>query len=205
MNWLTAKTTLHGVEVAFFFPVSKIERSLVFQKVEEALGTIEAYAPVRFAALRTDLRQILIRGLPDEVSHYDPERQLCEIFVGWIKSDEGTPEAIASKVVHEAEHARLWRLGFRYTPEVQARIERICHRPSVSSVGVCLPELRWWPPPSWEWTSSPSSTQRKHVSIASEKLCAASSLVTPWWYLCCGCTTFGPGYASGVRPLIRVG
>jgi len=128
MNWLTAKTTLHGVEVAFFFPVSKIERSLVFQKMEEALGTIEAYAPVRFTALRTDLRQILIRGLPDEVSHYDPERQLCEIFVGWIKSDEGTPEAIASTVVHEAEHARLWRLGFRYTPEVQARIERICHR-----------------------------------------------------------------------------
>src|SRR5260221_14490098 len=128
MNWLTVRTTLRGVEVAFFFPASKRERVVVFQRVEEALGIIEAYAPIRFASLRPDLRQILIRGLPDEVSHYDPERQLCEIFVGWITSDEGTPEAIASTVVHEAEHARLWRLGFRYTPEVQARVERVCHR-----------------------------------------------------------------------------
>src|SRR5260221_12240349 len=127
MNWLTVRTTLRGVEVAFFFPASKRERVVVFQRVEEALGIIEAYAPIRFAALRPDLRQILIRGLPDEVSHYDPKRQLCEIFVGWITSDEGTPEAIASTVVHEAEHARLWRLRFWYTSEVQTRGDLVIH------------------------------------------------------------------------------
>ena len=119
---------MRGVDVAFFFPTSNSERDLVFRKVEEALEAIEAYAPVRFAALRSDFRQILIRGRPDEVAHYDSEHQVCEIFVGWITSDDVTPESIASAIVHEAEHARLWRLGFRYTPDGQARIERTCHR-----------------------------------------------------------------------------
>jgi len=128
MNCLSVKTTLRGVEVALFMPTSESERIRVFQKVEEALGTIEAYAPVRFAALRADLRQILVRGRPDCVASFDPERQLCDIYVGWLTRDDVTPEAIASTIVHEATHARLWRLGFRYAAGVQARIEQICYR-----------------------------------------------------------------------------
>lgn len=39
-----------------------------------------------------------------------------------------TTEDIASAIVHEATHARLWRYGFRYPEEMRSRIEAVCFR-----------------------------------------------------------------------------
>jgi hypothetical protein len=39
-----------------------------------------------------------------------------------------TPELLASTIVHEATHARLWRMGFRYEEEARPHVEAICVR-----------------------------------------------------------------------------
>jgi hypothetical protein len=116
------------MDVALFMPVSLAERSLIFGKLGEALTLVATHAPRRFATLQRDVRQLLVCGRPDAAARYDPERQLCELYVDWVKREDVSPEVVASAIVHESEHARLWRLGFRYTPDLQARIERICHR-----------------------------------------------------------------------------
>jgi hypothetical protein len=62
------------------------------------------------------------------VGQYHPGDRVCELYVGWVQHQDVPPEAVASAIIHEAEHARLLRLGFKYTPELQLRIERMCHR-----------------------------------------------------------------------------
>jgi hypothetical protein len=124
----STRERLNGMDVAVFMPVSAAERSLIFGKLGAALALVETHAPRRFATLRHDLRQLLACGRPDAAAQYDPERQLCELYVDWVKREDVSPEIVASAIVHEAEHARLWRLGFRYAPELHARIERLCHR-----------------------------------------------------------------------------
>jgi hypothetical protein len=124
----STRETLNGMDVALFMPISAAERSLIFGKVRAALALVETHAPRRFATLRRDMRQLLVCGRPDAAAQYDAERQLCELSVHWVTRDDVSPELVASAIVHEAEHARLWRLGLRYTPEQHARIERLCHR-----------------------------------------------------------------------------
>jgi hypothetical protein len=129
MDRFTVSTTLHGIPVAIFFPNSAEERTALYAKVDQALVVLKTSAPVRFAAVRSDLPGgVLVRGRPDACAHYDPGRGLCEIYVDWLKDPQVTPEEVASTLVHEAQHARLFRLGFSYAPEFQARIERLCYR-----------------------------------------------------------------------------
>jgi hypothetical protein len=56
-----------------------------------------------------------------------------------VLREDAPPEAVASTIVHEAEHARLSRLGYGYTPDLQPRIERICHR-AERTFGRLLPD-----------------------------------------------------------------
>jgi hypothetical protein len=125
---LSTHETLHGIDVALFLATSQEERSLILAKVGSALDLVATHAPHRFAALRRDLRQILVCGPADAAARYDPDRRLCELYVDWVNREDISAEMVAAAIVHEAEHARLWRIGFRYVPELQERIERICHR-----------------------------------------------------------------------------
>ena len=188
IDWFSARSTLHGIEVALFMPVSDAERSLIFGKVETALGLVATHAPLRFATIRRDLRQLLVCGRPDAAAQYDPERQLCELYVGWVKRDDVSPETVASTIVHEAEHARLWRLGFRYTPDVQDRIERICHR-AERVFGKRLPEgavVVAQAEAGMQWDAHFYSHEQRAVRkrIALEHLAEGSPMVRPlvWIY-----------------------
>jgi hypothetical protein len=53
-----------------------------------------------------------------------PRSRAC-VLDGILEQSEITT---ACQLVHEATHARLWRIGFRYQEEIRYRIERICVR-----------------------------------------------------------------------------
>jgi hypothetical protein len=111
-----------------FLPINDGELNLVVGKVTAALELIRLHAPVRYQRLRRDLRGVLVLGKPDALAEYHSDLRLCELYVHHVTKPTVGPGLIAASIVHEAEHARLLRLGFGYAPAVQHRIERICHR-----------------------------------------------------------------------------
>jgi len=52
----------------------------------------------------------------------------CSLNPQYVLAEWMTPELLASTIVHEATHARLWAMGFRYEEEVRPRVEAICVR-----------------------------------------------------------------------------
>jgi hypothetical protein len=128
VRYFSTRETIRSMPVVLFMPLSDAERTLVFGKLDAALALIATHLPGRFAGLIADVQEILVCGRPDMIGQYHPEHKVCELYVDWVRREDVSPELVAATIVHEAEHARLWRLGYGYAPERQQRIERICHR-----------------------------------------------------------------------------
>jgi hypothetical protein len=114
--------------VGVFLPVNEAERKLLFGKVADALALIKSHAPIRYERLKRDLQKLGVLGRPGTAAQYVPELAMCELYVNWICRADVTADTVAAAIIHEAEHARLLRLGIGYEPAQQARVERVCHR-----------------------------------------------------------------------------
>jgi hypothetical protein len=62
------------------------------------------------------------------IAHFDPSIWACVLDPRLVLNEMTTSEEIASTIVHEATHARLWRCGFRYSEETRLRVEAVCMR-----------------------------------------------------------------------------
>lgn len=111
------RQNVEGLEASDLIASGRTE--LLFAKLGAALGLIASVDPPRFARLTRDLRRVVFLESGPE---YWPEARACVLNdVADLSAAE-----VALRVVHEAAHARLWNAGFRYGPDVRARIERIC-------------------------------------------------------------------------------
>ncbi len=54
------------------------------------------------------------------------------ISIEWLSQESVHPTDVAFALVHEATHARLERLGFRYTAQRRLRLEAICTQAEVA-------------------------------------------------------------------------
>src|SRR2546427_9194317 len=61
-----------------------------------------------------------------------PPRSTLFPYTTLFRSPQTSAARLASTLVHEATHARLDRLGFRYAAERRARIEGICFRREIA-------------------------------------------------------------------------
>lgn len=120
------KREIKGLPVAVFRLCTREERAEAFEKVEAALALIEGFAPLKLDAMRQDLRSVLVAGDASAWGYYVRKLKMIELFAHYVLDEETTPESIASTLIHEAQHARLWRLGFRYDEPIRGRIERLC-------------------------------------------------------------------------------
>lgn len=114
-----------GIELADLSAEESAEP--VFARLTEALACIATYDGRTFGRIRRDLRRIVVISAGGEFYHpglrayvADRERVLTQP-VG----------ELASAIVHEAVHARLYRLGIRYPPSARARIKHLCTRAAV--------------------------------------------------------------------------
>jgi hypothetical protein len=108
--------------------VRKRERQRLFERVEESLRILQAYVPVRFAQFQKDVASILIAGDPTFHGQYIKELKLIELYDDHVSNPATTVEELGSILVHEAQHARLFRLGFGYEEALRNRIEKLCFR-----------------------------------------------------------------------------
>jgi len=96
--------------------------------VEEALGLIKAFDPRRYDRMRRDLERVCVTVLPGNLAQFKSSIRACELDERFVLREASRPGLVASAIVHEATHARLWRRGVVYQEKLRPRIERICVR-----------------------------------------------------------------------------
>lgn len=121
------KRTLHGLETAVWFLLSNEEKELAFEKLELSLGLIKRYTPEKFKAMSSDVKSIFVAGNPTCLGSYVRQHRMVELYCDYVFDSDTTPELLAGVIVHEAQHARLFRLGFGYDEPIRGRIEGLCH------------------------------------------------------------------------------
>jgi len=104
----------------------------ILGRVEEALSLIKRYDRVRYDRLLRDLQRVWVILLPSSLGCFNPRISSCEIDVRYLLAETTTPQTIASTIVHEATHARLWHLGFGYDEALRPQIEAICMRRQIA-------------------------------------------------------------------------
>jgi hypothetical protein len=100
------------------------EERPVFEKVEAALQLIADHDPNRRARIGRDLRRVVV--MSHTGPEYWPELRACILSERVVEKDSEL--GVATAVVHEATHARLWRLGIRYSSSIRGRVEALCTR-----------------------------------------------------------------------------
>jgi hypothetical protein len=96
------------------------------ERVETALNLIREHDPVRHGRLIRDLEQIWVWAIPGSVGRFRHLGWTCDLDKQFVETT--TPDLIASVIVHEATHARLFRMGFGYEEAIRERVEQICLR-----------------------------------------------------------------------------
>lgn len=98
-----------------------------FPRVLRALELISKQDPKRYARLHRDLKRILV--FTETGPEYWPELRACVLNRRSV--DQESAIGLATTIVHEATHARLWHAGHRYPEHLRARVEQICTRAEV--------------------------------------------------------------------------
>lgn len=102
--------------------------SEMLNRAGDAVRCLKASDPTGFARVQRLLKGVLVHRVPGLRGRYLERLGLCVLDAQYVSSDDASPAAVASTIVHEAAHARLCRRGFWYEEHLRGRIERICTR-----------------------------------------------------------------------------
>ena len=104
------------------------------KRIEAALFLIRERDPMRLDRLRRDLIGGIQCGMPRQgIAWFYPQSGTCHLEPEYLESGVSIEE-IALSIVHEATHARLWKNGFEYEPEIRHRVELICTRRELARI-----------------------------------------------------------------------
>ena len=129
MLWLSSGQHIDGLWVGTYFQENGAR---VMERVQQALALIEAQDRVRYARLARDLDRVWVRLVTTGVAQFDPTWRACLLDERFVLAEDTDVAHIAAAIVHEATHARLWRLGFGYDEAVRERVEAVCLRREVA-------------------------------------------------------------------------
>ena len=101
-------------------------------RVAAALDFLQQYDPHRLAGLRRDADGIFVFLTAGALAEWESGARLVVLDERHVLDPQTSAARLASTLVHEATHARLDRLGFRYAAERRARIEGICFRREIA-------------------------------------------------------------------------
>jgi hypothetical protein len=97
-----------------------------WQKVEEGLELLRTHYPQGFKEVSRHIRRVIVGFLSTSRAAWWGPPRACMLSIEYFSQDSATAADVASSLVHEARHARLERLGFRYTADRRVRLESIC-------------------------------------------------------------------------------
>lgn len=104
------------------------KREPLLERVRAALVLIKTHDPLRYHRLTRDLKRIWVTPLHGPRACFYYRLDACSLNPEYVLAEWMTPELLASTIVHEATHARLWGMGFRYEERVRPRVETVCVR-----------------------------------------------------------------------------
>ncbi len=125
MLWLSVGRTVDGLWVGSYFQTNA---ELALRRVEAALRLIKASDRRRYDRVIRDLDRVWVRLLTTGAAQFDPSLRACLLDERFVLAETTDPVLIATMIVHEATHARLWRCGIRYDEDQRQRVEAICFR-----------------------------------------------------------------------------
>ena len=118
----SSKRKCQGMQVALAHASALSDE--VLAQIDSALLLMEQFDPLGFARLRRCLKCVVV--LQTGGPAFIPPIRGCILGESLVLSSTST--GLALMLVHEAAHARLWQLGFRYGSTIRSRIERFCIR-----------------------------------------------------------------------------
>ena len=99
------------------------------------VNLIRDHDRLQYRRILRDLDRIIITVLgTGVVAQYRAPLDACEMDERWVTDEAVSLELLAAVIVHEATHARLERLGFKYVEDRRRRIEDICIRRELAFV-----------------------------------------------------------------------
>ena len=155
----TRAQPLDGVKVHFLFVTSE-ERAIALQRLTETAELLKVPGARPRGAWGAYIKRLIVWSTNIYLANwYDPLRT-CNIDVKFLVNPATSIPEIAATLLHEAQHARLYRLGVRYRPGIWERTEALCLRaeiafletlPGVEAATQRRRELkadipRWWDP-----------------------------------------------------------
>ncbi|MEP7000086.1 MAG: hypothetical protein ABI969_06390 [bacterium] len=104
-----------------------ITTASVIQRLDDALGLIEAHQPWRLAHMRRDLQQFWIVRYPCRGAYFSETRS-CMTELTFLARTDISAAPVASSILHEGVHARIHAMGVQALSRDPAREERMCRR-----------------------------------------------------------------------------
>lgn len=149
---ISPRSRSHGLEI-FDLTAGATHSADYFARVNAALDLIARHDMRRLLRLKRDVRRLVV--IDQAGPEFWPRLRACVLTPRGLALDE---EEVALTIVHEATHARLYRSGIPYHPQLRARIENCCVKQEIEFAhtlprGATLAEARraqletpWWSP-----------------------------------------------------------
>jgi hypothetical protein len=103
------------------------ESTSTILKLIDAASQLLARPSVRpHGVLGRYIKRLLVGRFPHCVAEWHEAAAVCYLDQGLVTNPQTTAVELASVLVHEAQHARLGRLGVSYTGAHRLRIEKLC-------------------------------------------------------------------------------
>jgi hypothetical protein len=118
---------VNGIEVVLENTRPEIADEDVFRRMGEVLALVESYAPSRMRRLRRDLAGIEVRRFACRAAFF-PESRRALLELTFMVNPAFSIAEIASSLLHEGVHARVYAMGVVRTPTALAKEERLCRR-----------------------------------------------------------------------------
>jgi hypothetical protein len=136
---------LHGIVVDLRNSRPDIADADVLTRLDEALGLISQYQPLRFRHLVRDVRAIRVERFPTRGA-FLPTEEVVLTELTFLARRDISAAPVASSILHEGVHARVHAfrahvLGGRNDDDSMAREERLCRRAELTFGRSLPPEL----------------------------------------------------------------
>jgi len=101
----------------------------VLARLRDALSLIKRYDPVCYSRLTRDLARVWARSPAHHpLAIFDHRLGACVLHTRFVMAESTTLDLVATVIVHEATHARLWNRNVHYEEALRPRVEAICVR-----------------------------------------------------------------------------
>jgi hypothetical protein len=118
------------IAIAMLFPDKNCPAD--FSKIDQALCLISEFDSRRYHQIKHDVKRIWISAAPGYCAQWMDELQTCILDQNYFCRPDVSASEIALTIVHEATHARLFKLKIGYTEDIRKRVERICIKSEIA-------------------------------------------------------------------------